>query len=170
MQLKIMFGGSKENGPPIDKYGGDIMDILSITSSDDRWEKVSQYAQNCSWRAGRSLSQKMSDHVFTGQERVIVALDGDDIAGYCTVTKSEYIPDLPYTPYIGYIFVDETYRGQRLSQKLIAYGISYLQAQGYQQIYLVSDHEGLYEKYGFKVIDRKMSPEGTLQKIYMRAI
>ena len=101
------------------KIGGITMNFLSITSSDDMWEKVSQFAQSCSWRAGKSLSQNMSDNTFSDWERVIVALHENDIAGYCTVAKSDCIPNVSYTPYIGYMFVDKKYRGQHLSQKLI---------------------------------------------------
>ena len=97
-------------------------------------------------------------------------LHENDIAGYCTAAKSDCIPDVPYTPYIGYLFVDEKYRGQRLSQKLISYAMSYLQTLGFHQVYLVSDHENLYEKYGFKVIDRKIAPWGEIEKIYMHEI
>lgn len=146
------------------------MHFLSITSSDDVWKEVCQFAQNCSWRAGKSLSQNMSDNTFTDWERVIVALHENDIAGYCTVAKSDCIPNVSYTPYIGYMFVDEKYRGQRLSQKLISYAMSYLKTQGFQQVFLVSDHENFYEKYGFRVIDTKIAPWGETQKIYMREI
>lgn len=101
---------------------------------------------------------------------MIVALHENDIAGYCTVTKGDCIPNISYTPYIGYLFVDEKYRGQRLSQKLISFAISYLQTLKFHQVYLVSNHENFYEKYGFKVIDIKIAPWGELEKIYMREI
>lgn len=65
------------------------------------------------------------------------------------------------------MFVDERYRGNRLSQKLISHAMSYLKALDFQQVFLVSDHENLYEKYGFKVIDRKLAPWGEIEKIYM---
>lgn len=143
------------------------MNFSAITSSDDMWEKVRRYAQNCSWGAGKSLSRSMSDNAFADWERVIVAFQENDITGYCTVSKSDCIPDVPYTPYIGYMFVDERYRGRRLSGKLISYAVSYLKTLGFERVYLVSDHENLYEKYGFKVIDRKTAPWGSSEKIYM---
>lgn len=146
------------------------MEFMTITSSDNIWDKVSEYAQNCSWNAGKSLSKNMSENVFTDWERVIVALHGQNIAGYCTVAKSDCIPNVPYTPYIGYMFVDEKYRGHRLSQQLISYAMSYLQSLGFHQVFLVSDHENLYEKYGFKVIDRKMAPWGEIEKIYVQEL
>ena len=146
------------------------MNFLSITSYDEMWQEVSQFAQNCSWGAEKSLSKNMSDNTFTDWERVIVAIHENNIAGYCTVAKSDCIPNVPYTPYIGYLFVDEKYRGHRLSQKLISYAMSYLRTLEFSHVFLVSDHENLYEKYGFKVIDKKLAPWGEIEKIYMRKL
>ncbi len=143
------------------------MKFLTITSSDDLWTTVAQFAHNCSWGAGKSLSQMMSNNAFTEWERVIVAMHDNHIAGYCTVAKNDCIPNVPYTPYIGYMFVTEKYRGQRLSQRLISHALSYLQAMGFDRVFLVSDHENFYEKYGFKVIDKKLAPWGSMEKIYM---
>lgn len=146
------------------------MNFLLITADDNMWEKVRQFAANCSWGAGKSLSQNMSDNTFTDWERVVVALYENNIAGYCTVAKSDCISNVPYTPYIGYLFVDEKYRGHRLSQKLISYAMSYLRTLNFSQVFLVSDHENFYEKYGFKVIDKKPAPWGEMEKIYMREL
>lgn len=146
------------------------MNFMEITPTDDLWEKVSRFAKNCSWNAGKSLSQRMCDNAFSDWERVIVALHENEIAGYCTVSETDCIPDIPYTPYIGYLFVNEAYRGQRLSQKLISHAMTYLKSAGFHQVSLVSDHENLYEKYGFRVIDRKPAPWGELEKIYTKEL
>lgn len=87
----------------------------------------------------------MEADVFTNWERVIIAHQGEQICGYCTVAEADCIPNVPYTPYIGYIFVGEEHRGNRLSQKLIQFAISYLKGIGFNDVYLVSDHENLYE-------------------------
>lgn len=54
------------------------------------------------------------------------------------------------------------------SQKLILYAMKYLKSVGFDKVYLVSDHENLYEKYGFQVLDRKIAPWGAEEKIYMQ--
>lgn len=146
------------------------MIIKAITASDEMWNKVKSYAYNCSWKAGKSLAKAMMNNDFKDWERVIVAFDNKEICGYCTVAKTDCIPNLIYTPYIGYLFVDEECRGNRLSQKLIVYSMKYLKSIGFDKVYLVSDHENLYEKYGFKVIDRKMSPWGSEEKIYIQEL
>ena len=146
------------------------MIIKAITASDEMWNTVKSYAYNCSWKAGKSLAKAMMNNDFKDWERVIVAFDNNEICGYCTVAKTDCIPNLIYTPYIGYLFVDEECRGNRLSQKLIVYSMEYLKSIGFDKVYLVSDHENLYEKYGFKVIDRKMSPWGSEEKIYIQEL
>lgn len=146
------------------------MDFKMITSSDQLWSKIRDYAGSCSWRAGQSLAYAMDNNLFTEWERVIVALEHQKICGYCTVAKTDCIPDICYTPYIGYLFVDEKYRGNRLSQKLIQYAMDYLKSVGFDRVHLISDHDYLYEKYGFEIIDRKTAPWGSTEKIYMQRL
>lgn len=146
------------------------MNIKAITSSDGMWNKVRNYAEGCSWKAGKSLASNMDNNAFCDWERVIVAVDNEKICGYCTVAKTDCIPDVHYTPYIGYMFIDELYRGNRLSQQLICYAMNYLKSIGFDKVYIVSDHVNLYEKYGFFVIDRKMAPWGSEEKIYMQKL
>lgn len=143
---------------------------LITSSSDNLWEKVRKYAAACSWSAGKSLAHDMEADVFTNWERVIIAHQGEQICGYCTVAEADCIPNVPYTPYIGYIFVGEEHRGNRLSQKLIQFAISYLKGIGFNDVYLVSDHENLYEKYGFCIVDRTIAPWGSIEKIYHKTI
>ena len=146
------------------------MQIRTITPSDALWNEVEEYAENCSWRAGKSLSNEMKKRSFIDWERVIVCLDDEEICGYCTVAQKDCIPNVSYTPYIGYVFVGEPYRGNRMSQKMIEFAMEYLKSVGFDKVYVVSDHENLYEKYGFTVIDRKIAPWGEEEKIYMQKL
>ena len=142
------------------------MTFALLTNSHELWKPVKEYAAACSWSAGKSLARDMENGAFSQWERVIVACENQEICGYCTVAKTDCIPNLSYTPYIGYVFVDERYRGHRLSQKMILFAMDYLQKFGFHEVYLVSDHDNLYEKYGFSVIDRVLSPWGSVEKIY----
>lgn len=146
------------------------MDILTLTDSHPLWHRVRDYAAACSWRAGASLSRDMAEGAFATWERVFVAVDGDIICGYCTARAADCIPQAPYTPYIGYVFVAEPWRGRRVSQQMIERAADYLRGIGFDRVHIVSDHDGLYEKYGFAVIDRLPAPWGAMQKIYMRRL
>ena len=58
------------------------MNIKSIISSDEMWNKVRNYAEGCSWKAGKSLANDMDNNAFDDWERVIVALDNEKICGF----------------------------------------------------------------------------------------
>lgn len=148
----------------------DTMGMLLLTPSDPMWKTVRDYAAACSWSAGKSLAENMDNRRFTDWERVIAAVRHGEVCGYCTAAKKDCIPDVPYTPYIGYVFVGEAHRGHRLSQRMIEYAEAYLRSLNFSQVYLVSDHENLYEKYGFAVIDRKSAPWGEEEKIYRKQL
>jgi predicted GNAT family N-acyltransferase len=143
------------------------MQIELLNSSDKLWQVVAEYAQNCSWAAGASLANQMKESHFSDWERVFAALDGDRITGYCTLAKTDCIPDVSYTPYIGFVFVGEQYRGERLSEKLILSALAYAKELAFDKVYLVSDHVNLYEKYGFKKVDEKEAPWGAMETIFM---
>lgn len=146
------------------------MKIEIINNNDKLWNILIKYAKECSWAAGPTLSKWMKDKKFKDFERVIVAYEEDIICGYCTVTKEDCIPDVSYTPYIGFVYVDVNYRGNRLSEKMIDFACGYIKSIGFDKAYLTSDHENLYEKYGFKVIDTKKAYWGSLEKIYMKEL
>lgn len=145
------------------------MIIKQLNPSDCMWKDAADYANQCSWRSGKNLAKHMYENDFCDWERVFVALDNSRIAGYCTLSKNDCIPDVPYTPYIGYVFVDEAYRGNRCSQRLINAALMYAKELGFEKVYLVSDHINLYEKCGFIKIDEKPAlwNPNTLETIFM---
>lgn len=146
------------------------MKIRIITSSDMLWEQVINYAENCSWRAGKFLAGQMRHGGFRGWERVLVAVENGKITGYCTVCEKDCIPDPPYTPFICSLFVGEPYRGNRLSQRLIDAAMTYIRTLDFDAAYLFSDHIGLYEKYGFVEIGKYPAPWGEMQMLYQKKL
>lgn len=146
--------------------GNRKLQIKALQNTVTQWKQVCAYAASCSWKAGPFLARDMADNLFTGWERVFAAFDQGEIAGYCTLARKDCIPDVPYSPYIGYMFVGEKYRGRRLSQKLIQSAMSYARDLGFPKVYLVSGEKGLYEKYGFAKIEEKEDLWGNHEQIF----
>ena len=142
------------------------MEITAIDGADMRWDAARNYIANCGWDGGPHLANLMAAG-FTDWERLFLALDHGRIAGYCTLQKDDYLPDLDYTPYVRFVFVDEAYRGARLSEQLCATAIAYARSLGFDRVYLTTDHVGLYEKYGFTKIGAEPDEEGSLESIFM---
>jgi predicted N-acetyltransferase YhbS len=134
------------------------MEIRLLTARDTDWERVAVFAENCSWRAGKSLARRMCAGEFTGWERVIALFFENRPVGYCTFVEVDCLEDTPYRPYIGYVFIEESHRGQRLCGRLLEAAGEYARKLGFKQVYLISDHVGLYEKFGFAPCDSRPAP------------
>ena len=130
-----------------------MIEIFIPEKGSELWEKTIAFAENCSWRAGAELARLMREDAFHVWERVFTAVADGNIAGFCTLTeKDELPPEAPYTPFIGFVFVDESFRGRRISEQMIRKAVSYAGENGFDKVYLMSGEVGLYEKYGFTKI------------------
>lgn len=141
---------------------------LDETSED--WNKYAKKISEVSWRAGASLAEKMNNLFFSDWERVIVGISDDDLACFCTVSKEDGLTDSTFTPFIGYVFVGETYRGKRVSQQLLSYAEAYLKELEFQSLYIVSGEIGLYEKYGYKKIKDCVTIHGFTENLFEKKL
>ena len=113
----------------------------------------------------------MRENSFSDIERVLVAHEGDSIVGFCTFSEKDALPrNSEYTPFIGFVFVDENSRGKRISEKMIGEACKYAKDIGYEAMYIVSGEHGLYEKYGFEKIDELETIYGDVDQLFKRAI
>ena len=146
------------------------MNINIINSNHLLWNSAITYLENCPWRGTQFLLDQIHRGAFGDWERLVIARHEGEIAGFCAVCKHDWIPDVPYTPFITTMFVAEAYRGKRLSQRLIEAAVRYVCTLGFDSVYLFSDHIGLYEKYGFSAIDKFSTPWGEPETLFRRAL
>jgi len=144
-----------------------MIEINILGSDHEKWGIVADFAEKCSWRAGKMLSALMKKDSFKEWERVIAAFEDGKPVGFCTLTeKDELPPGLPYTPFIGFVFVDEEHRGKRLSERMIRKATEYAGSLRYDNVYVVSGETGLYEKYGFRYIDDIETIYGGTEQLF----
>ena len=69
-------------------------------------------------------AEKMEPNDFENNERALVALRDDDAAAFCTFTNRDEMPrEYGCGPLIGFLFVAEKYRGNRLSEQMVNAGL-----------------------------------------------
>lgn len=141
--------------------------IHVMTQQHPRWEATIRCAETCSWRAGPQLADKMRRRDFTENERVLCAEIGGKIAGFCTVAEKDELPEgYDFTPFIGFVFVEEGFRGHRLSEKLIHTALSWAERLGAD----LSDERGdrPVEKYGFVKLGDYRTVYGSTDQLFVR--
>ena len=113
----------------------------------------------------------MRENDFAANERVLIAIENDEIAGFCTLTnKDELPPEYDFTPFIGFLFVDEKYRGYRLSSTLIDAACNLAKTQGFTTIHIMSGEVGLYEKKGFEELGDYVTIYGTTDQLFVKKL
>ena len=143
------------------------MEIQMIQKGHILWDKTISFAQSCSWKAGPYLADRMKVNSFKDWERVIVAVENEAIVGYCTLLeRDELSEEYDYSPFIGFVFVDERHRGKRISEKMIQQTLSYAKSIGYRTVYIMSGEHGLYEKYSFEKIGDFHTIYGTTDQLF----
>lgn len=135
------------------------------------WEETMDFARNCSWRAGPHLAEKMRKNDFLPWERVIAAWVDGQPAGYCTFAAQDELPeDCGFSPFIGFVFVDEHFRGRRLSGLMLEKAVDYARELGYDKVYIMSGEIGLYEKFGFEKLGDYKTIYGAVDQLFVREV
>ena len=137
--------------------------MVELTGNDkELWDRVSEYAGKCSWQTtGQYLSDKMKRNDFLEWERVFAAFSQDKVIGFCAFTKDSTVLGEKYSPYIGFLFVDEAYRENHIGRKLCASAVQYAETKNFDKVYLYSDLLNYYEKMGFDKIGEEDTPWGV---------
>ena len=146
------------------------MQIKSISSNDNLRPELINYTINCNRSAWPILAQKMKENSFLEREKIFVAIENEQIIGFCTFTKEDWISDRDYAPFVWFVFVDEDHRWKRLSEQMINEVERYAKTLNFEKLYIVSDHKWLYEKYWFEKCDEKVDKLGRIETMFFREI
>ena len=148
-----------------------MSEIHLMTQGHPHWNETIALAENCSWRAGPFLARKMKENDFLDWERVCAACANGRVVGFCTFAEKDELPEeYEFTPFVGFVFVDESCRGKRLSEQMIRSILPYARGLGYEKIYIMSGEIGLYEKYGFEKLGDFQTIYGTTDQLFVKSI
>lgn len=150
------------------------MKILHFYETTDQSHWLNEIAKS-DWGAGKYLAGLLESHKFKqlcGEASdVLLLTENEHLISFCTLAEQDEIPDTDMKPWIGFVYTFPEYRGYRYAGKLIEHACATASEQGYHEIFVSSDHQGLYEKYGFTYTGIvKMSIYGDKSKIYKREL
>lgn len=81
-----------------------------------------------------------------------LCLDGNQIIGGMGVIENDFHDRKDLAPNVCAVFTDEKYRGQGIAGVLLNMVVDDMKSKGISPIYLVTDHIGFYEKYGWEFL------------------
>ena len=81
-----------------------------------------------------------------------LCLDGDRNIGGLGVIENDFHDRKDLTPNICAVYTEENYRRQGIAGRLLNMAVEDLRAKGISPVYLVTDHVGFYERYGWEFL------------------
>lgn len=81
-----------------------------------------------------------------------LCLDGEKIIGGLGVIDNDFHDRKDLTPNVCAVYTDEEYRGQGIAGNLLNMVVEDMRVKGFIPIYLVTDHIGFYERYGWEFV------------------
>lgn len=149
------------------------MEIIEYFSDNQKQHWIEEIKKS-DWPAAKFLVKLLTENIFdimlgkNGQLYLMV--DNDALVSFVTFTQKDCIEDDTLFPWLGFLFTFPDYRGHRYSEAIIEHAIVNAKEQGYDKIYLATDHIGLYEKYGFLYKENRLDVWGEDSRIYYKTI
>ena len=145
------------------------MKIIHFFESDRQAHWLAQMTE-CGWDAGEFLCQMLEDGTYAGfigeGSEVLLLTDGDKLVSFCTYAKKDDIPDTDLTPWVGFVYTFPEYRGHHYVGLLFAEADRLARKAHVNEIYVSTNHVGLYEKYGASFLTTLKDEKGADTRIY----
>ena len=79
-----------------------------------------------------------------------LCLDGGRIVGGMGVIENDFHDRADLSPNVCAVYTEPDCRGQGIAGKLLELTVSDMKSKGIAPLYLLTDHEGFYERYGWR--------------------
>lgn len=146
------------------------MNVINFYESDDQ-QALIEKIEHGDWRAAKFLAKLLREGTFqqaVGGGTVYLLMDGENIVSFVTLTRQDCVADDALYPWLGFFYTFPEYRGHRYGGQLLAYAAEEVKKRGCKQVYLATDHVGLYEKYGFNYLENRVDIYGEDSRIYRK--
>ena len=98
-----------------------------------------------------------------------LCLDGDTIAGGMGVIENDFHERKDLTPNVCAVYTEEEYRNRGIAGQLLDYVFEDMKKNGIDTLYLLTDHVGFYERYGWEFFCMvRGDGEETLSRMYKK--
>ena len=164
--------GNLRDKRSIFEFGGwYAVNIIEYFSTDNKEYWLSKIKES-DWGAGQFLYELLKNHKlkeYVGENtKVLMLVDGENLISFCTFAEKDDIQPTELTPWIGWVYTFPHYRGQRYVGKLLSYAEELAKTDGIHSIYISTNHNGLYEKYGYEFFKMMKDMHGEDARVYVR--
>lgn len=148
------------------------MEIINYFECDNRKHWLAEIKKS-DWGAAPVLAGFLENGTFfemLGDGVLLLLTDGDKLISYVTFSFQDCVDDKTMYPWIGFVYTFPEYRGHGYAGRLIERCGEIAREHSVKNIYICTDHIGLYEKYGYSYLENRADIYGEDSRIYVKRI
>ena len=149
------------------------MKVINYYDS-DRKEHWLNEIRRSDWGAGSFLHELLSNGSFFDtvgeRSKVLLLTDGEKLISYCTYAEKDDIQPTELTPWMGFVYTFPEHRGHHYVGLLFDEIERLAKEEGIQEVYISTNHVGLYEKYGCEFRTELLDMDGEPSRVYVKRI
>ena len=149
------------------------MQVSNFFENDNKEHWINEIERS-DWRAGPFLGRLLREDGFfdaVGKDsRVLLLTEGNELISYCTFAEKDDIQPTDLTPWVGFVYTFPEHRGHRYAGLLFDEVERLAKERQIAEVYLSTNHIGLYEKYGWEFFDMMDDMDGEPSRVYVKRI
>ena len=124
-----------------------LRDMPTLTDAAAAWF-------HAKWRVPKEAYLECMHAYLSGQTEYgwYLCLDGERIVGGLGVIENDFHDRRDLTPNVCAVYTEKDYRGRGIAGRLLNMVVEDMRAKGISPLYLVTDHIGFYERYGWEFL------------------
>ncbi len=127
------------------------MDIIKIRENREFTGKAARWF-HCKWGIDEADYMSSMESCVSGNATVpqwYIVIEGEDIIAGAGVIENDFHIRTDLAPNLCSVYVEEPYRGRGIAGELLSFICRDFEDMGIDTLYLITDHIGLYERYGW---------------------
>ncbi|MGT2769099.1 GNAT family N-acetyltransferase, partial [Streptococcus ictaluri] len=123
------------------------------------------------WKAGAYLVKRLQEGELDPKDRIVVITDdSDQLKGFAALLSEDIVENPGFGPFLATVYVAPAFRGKGLSLELVDRILEVAKADGFSELYTLTQHEGLYEKSGFQFIRQTTDKFGRSMRLLKKRL
>ena len=125
----------------------DLKEIPSIKDEAAEWFRGK-------WNVPKEAYLERMDAYLNGETALgwYLCLDGDSIVGGLGVIENDFHDRKDLSPNVCAVYTEKEHRGRGIAGRLLTMAVEDCRKKGISPLYLVTDHIGFYERYGWEFL------------------
>ena len=140
----------------------DLKEMPSLTDRAAEWF-------HSKWSVPKEAYLECMDAYLTGMTDYgwYLCLDGEEIAAGLGVIENDFHDRKDLKPNVCAVYTEKAYRGRGIAGRLLRMAVEECRKKGISPLYLVTDHVGFYERYGWEFFCAVRSDDGGTSRLYV---